>query len=169
MVHSPEACKQIKSESRAARVQLDRLGSRDEASSRGVGKYEQHDQQKASREPPLESRASSMATPELNCTDPSTFSWEVSQIAAVLNCVMVPHLSPVSCSSTPWDLEAGPERVSSAGCMQSEQVRQPSCNIRSREHYSYCANKAPTEHGGPMATLKGQHCPASNSWLGKEA
>ena len=112
----------MNAESKAAREHLEILISRDEASSRGVGSSEQHDQQEASRELPSESRAASLATPETDCTDPSTFSWGVSHIAAVLNSVMF--------SSTSWDLEAGLERVSAAGRMQSEQVRRSSRNIR---------------------------------------
>ena len=78
LVHSPVIGQQINAKSRAAQLQLEGLLSRDEAHLRGVQSIEQHDQHEGSRETLSESRATSLATPENDCSDPSTLSWEVS-------------------------------------------------------------------------------------------
>lgn len=78
LVHLPELERNTNSESRAAHGQLERLLSKDEASSREVvfsGRGDQHEANVPER--PSESRAASLTTPENDCSDPSTFSWEV--------------------------------------------------------------------------------------------
>lgn len=84
LVHSPELGKVANNESRAAHEQLERLVSKDEATSRGVERFEERDQHEASRQQPSESRAASLTTPENDCLDPSTLSWEVRYRSAVL-------------------------------------------------------------------------------------
>ena len=77
LVHSPELGKVANNESRAAHEHLERLLSKDDATSRGVESFEECDQQEASRQQPSESRAASLTTPENDCLNPSTLSWEV--------------------------------------------------------------------------------------------
>ena len=77
LVNLPELERNTNSESRAAHGQLQRLLSKDEASLRDAGFSAKGNQQEASRERPSESRAASLTTPENDCSDPSTFSWEV--------------------------------------------------------------------------------------------
>ena len=95
LVHLPDVGNQFNAESRVGRGQLKRLLSRDGASSRDVLICEQHDQQEASREVPPESRAASLNTPENDCSDPSTFSWEVSHTplsVSAESCLLPPSL-----------------------------------------------------------------------------
>ena len=78
LVHPSEVGKQIKDRSTSAQGQLKSLPSKDEASPSSGAISEQHGQEEASKQVPCESRAASLTTPDIDCSDPSKLSRGVS-------------------------------------------------------------------------------------------
>lgn len=78
LVHSPEVDKQIKDRGTSARGQLKSLLSKEEASPSIGAVSERRGQEEASKEVPCESRAASLTTPDIGCSDPSKLSEGVS-------------------------------------------------------------------------------------------
>ena len=87
LVHSSGDGKQRNPESTNTRGRVEKLLSEDENSLGGLEITEQHDLREASTGVPSESMAASLTTPEIDCLDHSTFSWEVSpNCSAWLSC-----------------------------------------------------------------------------------